>query len=123
MLQHRLSASLLVPFTRKYNGGYDLVTPHHLLVKGSIFLFTTVVYLALLLSSNSEHMSDSLYLAHPTSEMTQLRQLLAEQKYFPSHRTWERQMFAIPATLPAQIDCEARHLVSLIHQWASGGHR
>src|SRR5215469_1988204 len=55
MLQHHLSASLLVPFTSKYNEGYDLVTPHHLLVKGSNFLFTSVVYLALLLSSNSEH--------------------------------------------------------------------
>lgn len=46
-------------------------------------------------------------LAQPTSEMTLLRHLLTEQECFPSRRTWERRLKAIPATLPAQIGCEA----------------
>ncbi len=60
-------------------------------------------------------------LAQPTTEMTMLRHLLTEQECFPSRRTWERQMSAIPATLPAQIGCLGRHLVSLIQPWATCG--
>ena len=60
-------------------------------------------------------------LAQPTSEMTQLRQLLTEQECFPSRRTWERRLKAIPATLPVQIGCLGRHLVSLIQPWATCG--
>ena len=60
-------------------------------------------------------------LAQPTSEMTLLRHLLTEQECFPSRRTWERRLKAIPATLPAQIGCLGRHLVSLIQPWATCG--
>ena len=66
-------------------------------------------------------------LAQPTSEMTRLRPLLTEQECFPSRRTWERQMSAIPATLPVQIGCEAASSgqphPAVGHLWASGGHR
>jgi hypothetical protein len=60
-------------------------------------------------------------LAQPTAEMTTLRQLLTEQESFPSRRTWERRLKAIPATLPAQIGCLGRHLIDLIQPWASCG--
>jgi hypothetical protein len=60
-------------------------------------------------------------LAQPTTEMTMLRQQVPEQECFPSRRTWERRMSAIPATLPAQIGCLGRHLVSLIQPWATPG--
>ncbi len=60
-------------------------------------------------------------LAQPTSEMTLLRQLLMEQECFPSRRTWERRLQALPATLPAQIGCLGRYLVSLIQPWAACG--
>ena len=60
-------------------------------------------------------------LAQPTAEMTTLRQVLTEQESFPSRRTWERQMFAIPDTLPAQIGCLGRHLLDLIEPWATCG--
>ena len=51
-----------------------------------------------------------------------LRHLLREQECFPSRRTWERRLKAIPDTLPAQIGCLGRHLVSLIQQpWATCG--
>jgi hypothetical protein len=60
-------------------------------------------------------------LAQPTAEMTTLRQLLTEQESFPSRRTWERRLKAIPDTLPAQIGCLGRHLIDLIEPWASCG--
>src|SRR5215472_19349615 len=41
-------------------------------------------------------------LAQPTAEMATLRALLHEQGYFPSRRTWERRLKAIPETLPTQ---------------------
>ncbi len=60
-------------------------------------------------------------LAQPTEEMRTLRLLLTEQEHFPSRRTWERRLKALPQTLPAQIGCLGRHLVSLIQPWATGG--
>src|SRR5436853_7677970 len=60
-------------------------------------------------------------LAQPTAEMTALRQLLTEQESFPSRRTWERRLKAMPDTLPAQIGCLGRHLIDLIQPWATCG--
>jgi Transposase DDE domain len=60
-------------------------------------------------------------LAQPTAEMTTLRQVLTEQESFPSRRTWERRLQAIPDTLPAQIGCLGRHLLDLIEPWATCG--
>jgi hypothetical protein len=53
--------------------------------------------------------------------MCHLRLLLTQQERFPSRRTWERRLKAIPATLPAQIGCLGRHLVDLIQPWATCG--
>ncbi|HEX6479152.1 MAG TPA: transposase [Ktedonobacteraceae bacterium] len=60
-------------------------------------------------------------LAQPTAEMTALRQVLTEQQSFPSRRTWERRLKALPATLPAQIGCLGRHLIDLLEPWMSSG--
>ncbi len=60
-------------------------------------------------------------LDQPTSEMQVLRQLLTEHGTFPSRRTWERRLQALPNTLPAQIACLGRHLVTLIQPWATCG--
>jgi hypothetical protein len=60
-------------------------------------------------------------LAQPTAEMALLRGLLSEQGRFPSRRTWERRLKALPATLPAQIGCLGRHLIELIQPWATHG--
>src|SRR5258708_9385471 len=60
-------------------------------------------------------------LAQPTAEMTTLRQLLMEQDSFPSRRTWERRLKAIPDTLSAQIGCLGRHLLELIQPWLTSG--
>jgi hypothetical protein len=61
-------------------------------------------------------------LAEPTPEMSYLRTELTDEKgRFPSRRTWERRLATIPATLPAQIGCLGRCLVSLLAPWADCG--
>ena len=56
-------------------------------------------------------------LEQPTLEMQELRSLLTRDGHFPSRRTWERRLKAIPDGLPAQIACLGRHLVALINPW------
>lgn len=51
----------------------------------------------------------------------QLRPLLAEQGRFPTRRTWERRLAALPQTLPGLIGCVGRHLVGVLHPWAVHG--
>src|SRR5207302_6191592 len=53
-------------------------------------------------------------LDQPTPAMVQLRALLTEQGRFPTRRTWERRLAAIPDTLPAQIGCLGRYLVCVL---------
>jgi hypothetical protein len=60
-------------------------------------------------------------LDQPTAEMQTLRNLLSEQGQYPSRRTWERRLKALPDNLPAQIGCLGRYLVSLIQPFASCG--
>jgi hypothetical protein len=60
-------------------------------------------------------------LAQPTPEMQQLRALLTVDGHFPTRRTWERRLAAIPASLPAQIGCVGRTLVAIIEPWARCG--
>jgi hypothetical protein len=60
-------------------------------------------------------------LEEPTAEMKALRALLTEDGRYPTRRTWERRLKAIPDTLPAQIGCLGRYLVRLIQPWATCG--
>jgi len=60
-------------------------------------------------------------LDQPTDEMQALRALLTERGRYPSRRTWERRLKAMPNTLPAQIGCLGRYLVALIQPWANCG--
>ena len=60
-------------------------------------------------------------LVQPTTEMQRLRTLLTEQGRFPTRRTWERRLKAIPETLPAQIGCLGRHLLDVIQPWLTSG--
>lgn len=60
-------------------------------------------------------------LEQPTPEMQKLRSLLTQDGCFPSRRTWERRLKAIPESLPTQIACLGRHLVCLIQPWADTG--
>ncbi len=60
-------------------------------------------------------------LSQPTPEMNALRALLTIDGRYPTRRTWERRLKAIPATLPAQIGCLGRYLVAVIAPWAHTG--
>jgi len=60
-------------------------------------------------------------LDEPTAEMQTLRALLTESGRYPTRRTWERRLKALPASLPAQIGCLGRYLVALIQLWLTYG--
>lgn len=60
-------------------------------------------------------------LEQPTPEMRSLRALLIEDGRYPTRRTWERRLAALPDKLPAQIGCLGRHLVELIQPWSEYG--
>lgn len=51
----------------------------------------------------------------------QLRALLHEDGAFPTRRTWERRLVALPPRLPGLIGCLGRHLVALLKPWATHG--
>jgi Transposase DDE domain len=60
-------------------------------------------------------------LEQPTQEMAALRALLLVDGRFPSRRTWERRLQALPAALPAQIGCLGRYLVERLAPWEECG--
>jgi hypothetical protein len=60
-------------------------------------------------------------LEQPTTEMQTLRALLSQDGRYPTRRTWERRLKALPDTLPAQIGCLGRTLVTLLQPWAQCG--
>jgi hypothetical protein len=60
-------------------------------------------------------------LDEPTAEMRLVRALLTEAGRFPTRRTWERRLNALPHTLPAPSGCGGRWLVALIAPWATSG--
>lgn len=51
----------------------------------------------------------------------QLRPLLSEQGRFPTRRTWERRLAALPPHLPGLIGCLGRHLVAVLTPWVAHG--
>src|SRR5215210_4028438 len=60
-------------------------------------------------------------LEEPTPEMRSLRELLNQDGRFPSRRTFERRLRALPQTLPERIGLLGRHLVARIEPWARSG--
>jgi hypothetical protein len=83
-----------------------------------LFLKALVIMIVRHLHSIHELLS---VLAQPTPEMVVLRALLTEQGRYPTRRTWERRLKAIPETLPAQIGCLGRSLIELIEPWSRCG--
>ena len=51
----------------------------------------------------------------------QLRRLLTAQRRFPSRRTWERRLAALPPSLPGLIGYVGRPLVLRLQPWATHG--
>jgi len=83
-----------------------------------LFLKALVIMIVRRLSRVGELLS---VLEQPTAEMQQLRELLTENQRYPSRRTWERRLAALPDTLPQQIGCLGRHLADLINPWKDCG--
>jgi len=54
--------------------------------------------------------------------VAQLRPLLTEHDQFPTRRTWERRLAALPPTLPGLIGRLGRHWVTGLNPWAQQGH-
>jgi hypothetical protein len=61
------------------------------------------------------------FLNQPDPLPRQLRALLGEPGRFPSRRTWERRLAALPPNLPGLIGDFGRHLVTLLELWARHG--
>jgi DDE family transposase len=60
-------------------------------------------------------------LQEDTPQIREVRQLLFEGGRFPSRRTFERRLKALPERLPDQIGCLGRHLVGLLSPWERSG--
>jgi hypothetical protein len=60
-------------------------------------------------------------LDEPTSEMSMVRDCLSEEGRFPSRRTFQRRLKALPESLPEQIGCLGGHLVGVLKPWQSRG--
>ena len=60
-------------------------------------------------------------LEEDTPEMRGIRNLLQEDGHFPSRRTFERRLKALPEKLPEQIGCLGTHLVGLLKPWVKSG--
>jgi len=95
----------------KRKRGHPVVYPDRLFLKALVIMIVRHLHKVHELLS---------VLEQPTVEMQTLRALLMENGRYPSRRTWERRLKAIPATLPAQIGCLGRHLVRLIQPWGNG---
>jgi hypothetical protein len=60
-------------------------------------------------------------LEEPTPEMREVRRLLFEGGRFPSRRTFERRLKALPDSLTEQIGTLGHHLVEVLKPWESRG--
>jgi hypothetical protein len=61
------------------------------------------------------------FLEQETALTQHLRERLTQAGCFPSRRTWERRLKALPDTLPQQIGCLGRLLVTLLQPWQPCG--
>ena len=83
-----------------------------------LFLKALVIMIVRHLHSVYELLS---VLEQPTAEMQCLHSLLSEQGRYPTRRTFERRLKALPDSLPAQIGTLGRLLLNLIQPWANCG--
>jgi len=60
-------------------------------------------------------------LGQSTPEMQALRARLTCDGRFPTRRTWERRLNALPASLPARIACLGTYLVTQLQPWTDSG--
>jgi Transposase DDE domain len=112
ILVKMISRIPMPPLPSKRKRGHPIVYPDRL------FLQALVIMIVRHLHKVHELLTA---LDEPNCEMQTLRTLLTENGRYPSRRTWERRLKTIPDTLPAQIGCLGRYLVSLIQPWQQCG--
>jgi hypothetical protein len=108
----RLVDRIPTPPPAKRKRGHPLVYPDRLFLKALVIMIVRHLHRV------HEFLAA---LDEPSIEMHTLRALLTEGGRYPSRRTWERRLKALPAQLPAQIGCLGRYLVALIQPWAACG--
>lgn len=91
---------------------------HPLVYSDRLFLKALVIMVLRRLSRVHELWST---LIQQTPDMRRLRAVLAEHGRFPSRRTFERRLAAIPQTMPAQIALLGQLLLDRIQPWQCGG--
>lgn len=98
---------------KKRGRGRPKVYSDRLMVKALVIMVIRRLYTAYSLLAFLEQDTD---LMHRLGEL-----LTSEEGRFPSRRTWERRLKALPDTLPGLIGCLGRHLVVLIQPWSQSG--
>ena len=109
----RLVDHIPMPSTPEKGGrGRPKVYADRLIVKAVVIMVIRRLYTAYSLLA---------FLEQGTDLTEALRDLLrTEAGHFPSRRTWERRLKALPDTLPDWIGALGRHLAAVIQPWAQG---
>lgn len=98
---------------QKRGRGHPKVYTDRLIVKALLIMVIRRLYTAYSLLA---------FLAQDTTLTRQLRALLKNPEgRFPSRRTWERRLQALPESLPGMIGALGRHLVALLQPWVRSG--
>jgi len=97
---------------RKRGRGRPKVYSDRLIVKALLIMVIRRLYTAYSLLA---------FLEQETTLTQALRPLLMEKGRFPTRRTWERRLQALPESLPGLIGCLGRYLVALIQPWSRCG--
>lgn len=92
--------------------GRPKVYADRLIIKALIIMIIRRLYTATSLLS---------FLEQETTLTQQLRELLTDKGRFPTRRTWERRLKALPEALPQQIGCLGCLLVRLLQPWQRCG--
>jgi Transposase DDE domain len=100
------------PESAKRPRGRPQTYSNRLIVKALVIMIIRRLYTAYALLT---------FLSQDDPVAQQLRPLLHEHGRFPTRRTWERRLAALPPHLPGLIGCFGRHLVGVLNPWACHG--
>jgi hypothetical protein len=100
------------PSPTKRKRGRPKVYADRLIIKALIIMIVRRLYSATSLLN---------FLEQETDLTQQLRELLTVNGRFPTRRTWERRLKALPDTLPEQIGSMGRLLVKQLQPWQHSG--
>jgi hypothetical protein len=100
------------PMPEQRQRGRPKVYADRLIIKALIIMIIRRLYTATGLLN---------FLDQETALTDQLRELLTHNGQFPSRRTWERRLKALPDSLPQQVGCLGRLLVEALQPWQHSG--